>query len=84
MTEEIKRSYRDDLVKQIKDAGQELIDTAEQMVRKDVRGISGFYIHINFPQGEYVGIPEITYSTETICTNTYHRLLNEELNNGND
>ena len=81
MAEEVKRSYRDDLVQQIKDAGQELIDTAEQMVRKDVRGISGFYIHINFPQGEYVGI---TYSTETICTKTYHRLLNEELNNGND
>ena len=84
MAEEIKRSYRDDLVQQIKDAGQELIDTAEQMVRKDIRGISGFYIHINFPQGEYVGIPEITYFTETICKNTYYRLLGKELNNGND
>ena len=84
MSEEVKKSYRDDLVQQIKDAGQELIDTAEQMVRKDVRGISGFYIHIEFPQGECVGIPEITYSTETLCKNTYHRLLNEELNNGND
>ena len=84
MAEEVKRSYRDDLIQQIKDAGQELIDTAEQMVRKDVRGISGFYIRIDFPQGDRVGIPEITYSTETICTNTYHRLLNEELNNGND
>ena len=78
MAEEGKRSYRDDLVQQIKDAGQELIDTAEQMVRKDVRGISGFYINIYFPQGKCVGIPEITYSTETLCTNTYHRLLNEE------
>lgn len=84
MAEEVKRSYRDDLVQQIKDAGQELIDTAEQMVRKDARGISGFYIHINFPQGGRVGIPEITCSTETICTNAYNRLLNEELNNGND
>lgn len=84
MAEEVKRSYRDDLVQQIKDAGQELIDTAEQMVRKDVRGISGFCIRIYFPQGDRVGIPEITYSTETICTNTYQRLLNEELNNGND
>ena len=78
MAEEGKRSYRDDLVQQIKDVGQELIDTAEQMVRKDVRGISGFYIHIDFPQGKCVGIPEITCSTETLCTNTYHRLLNEE------
>ena len=78
MAEEVKKSYRDDLVQQIKDAGQELIDTAEQMVQKDVRGISGFYIHINFPQGECVGLPEITYSTETICKNTYYRLLNEE------
>lgn len=63
MPEEVKRSYRDDLVQQIKDAGQELIDTAEQMVRKDVRGISGFYIYIEFPQGDRVGIPEITYKS---------------------
>lgn len=84
MAEEVKRSYRDDLVQQIKDVGQELIDTAEQMVRKDVHGILGFYIHIEFPQGECVGIPEITYSTETLCANAYHRLFNEELNNGNN
>lgn len=69
-----KTNYRDDLVQQIKDAGQELIDRAEDMVSKNTEFISDFSINIYFPQGDYVPVPEITWTTEVVTKNTVDRL----------
>ena len=65
--------YRDDLIKQIKDAGQELIDRAEDMVSENTDLISNFSINIYFPSGECVSVPELSWSTETLCKNTLKR-----------
>lgn len=40
--------HRDELVARIKDAGQELIDRAEQMVSENTDMISGFSIYLRF------------------------------------
>lgn len=78
MAEEVKRSnYRDKLVRQIKEAGQELIDRAEQMVDENADAITGFSIHIDFPQGDCVGIPDISWTTDVLCKNSTSRYLNE-------
>lgn len=65
--------YRDDLIQQIKEAGQELIDRAEEMVGKNTDAITGFNIYIDFPQGEYMPIPEISWTTDVACNNTLKR-----------
>lgn len=69
--------YRDKLVAYIKDAGQDLIDRAEQMVGSDTDLISNFNISISFPQ-EYGSIPVIEWSTEVISKNARKRYLNGE------
>ena len=74
MATEIKqKNYRDDLVKQIKEAGQDLIDRAEEMVSENTDFISDFSISIYFPQGEYAPIPEISWTTEVVSKNTLKR-----------
>lgn len=67
--------YRDKLVAYIKDAGQDLIDRAEQMVGSDTDLISNFSIHITFPQ-DLGSIPVIEWSTEVISKNAHKRYLN--------
>lgn len=56
-------SYRDALVQQIKDAGQELIDRAETMVHPENDLITDFSIMIRFKQDEF---PTIDYTTSVV------------------
>lgn len=70
-----KKNYREQLVAYIKDAGQELIDRAEQMVGPDTDLISNFDIHISFPQ-DCGSIPVIEWTTEVISKNAHKRYLN--------
>lgn len=65
------RNYRDDLVEQIKAAGQELIDRADQMLGPEVDLISGFNIYISFGHGS---IPEIDFTT-TVLSKNNHKLI---------
>lgn len=68
------KKYRDDLVQQIKDAGQELINRAEEMVDEGTDLITDFHINIYFPQGEFAPIPEISWTTEVMCKRILDRL----------
>lgn len=54
-------SYRDELVKRIKEAGQELIDRAESMISSDVDLITDFDIYIDLSRCDEV--PTIQYNT---------------------
>lgn len=74
--------YRNMLVQQIKEAGQELIDRAEEMVDQDTDIISDFNININFPQGDCYPIPEISWTTKVYCKNTLNRLSGKDDVNG--
>lgn len=47
------KKYRDKLVHQIKDAGQELINRAETMVHPDIDLITDFYITLSFSQDSF-------------------------------
>lgn len=67
------KDYAAELVNQIKDVGQELIDKAEEMVEKNLTGIIGFHIDIDFPQGDRMPVPEITWMADIICENTFKR-----------
>lgn len=68
-------NYRDKLVQQIKDAGQELINRAESMIHPDANMVTDFYISLNFSQGNF---PEITYSTSVVNKTTVDRLFYRE------
>lgn len=65
--------YRDELVARIKDAGQELIDRAEQMVSENTDLISSFSIYLRLDAEDH--IPSIEWSTEVINKNSYNRLF---------
>ena len=43
------KNYRDNLIKKIKMAGQEIIDRAESMVSEDTDLITNFQIIVDFP-----------------------------------
>ena len=70
--------YREELVKQIKDAGEELIDRAESLIPEKMEGITGFSIDISFPQGDQIPIPEIRVYLDLISLNTMERWRMEE------
>ena len=55
--------YRNALVQQIKDAGQELINRAESMVHPENDLITDFSIVIHFEQHE---VPTINYTTSVV------------------
>ena len=74
----VKKPYREELVQEIKEAGQELIDRAEALVSKDLKAITGFSIHIEFTQGDCSTIPEISCEYRTLCTNTIDRYCKED------
>lgn len=76
MIRKSEKPYPELLIDYIKDAGQELIDRAEEMVSKDTDLISDFWIDIRFEQ-DMLSIPEITWGTSVICKNTHERLLKE-------
>lgn len=70
-------NYRKELVKQIKDAGEELIVQADALVPENLGLISNFYIDISFPQGDCVPIPEITVHTTVDTKRTLDRWRKE-------
>lgn len=65
------KNFRDELVQQIKDSGQELIDRAESLVSPDLTEITDFSITLGFHQGEY---PIITTETEVVNRRVCKRL----------
>lgn len=70
-------NYRKELVKQIKDAGEELIVRADALVPENLGLISDFYIDISFPQGDCVPLPEITVHTTILAERTIERWRKE-------
>lgn len=70
------KKYRDKLVQQIKDAGQELINRAETMVHPDLDLITDFYITLSFSQENF---PEISFSTSVVNKTTVDRLCKKEV-----
>lgn len=69
------KKYRDQLVQQIRDAGQELIDRAETMVHPDLDLITDFDITLSFSQEHF---PEITFSTSVVNKTAVDRLCKKE------
>lgn len=76
------QKYLEELVQQIRDAGRYLIEHAESMVDAEEKDmpLTGFSIHIDFPQGDKVPVPEITWTTESFVTNTVKRWRKEGQN----
>lgn len=64
-------NFRDELVQQIKDSGQELIDRAGSLVSPELTEITDFSILLSFHQGEY---PTITTETEVVNRRVCKRL----------
>ena len=73
----VKKPYREELVQEIKEAGQELIDRADEFVPKDLHLITGFSIRIDFNQGDSLPIPEISCEYGTFCSNSRKRFCEE-------
>ena len=65
------KKFRDKLVQQIKDSGQELIDRADSLVSPDLTEITDFIITLGFRQGEY---PTVTIETEVVNRRACERL----------
>ena len=65
------KNFRDKLVQQIKDSGQELIDRADSLVSPDLTEITDFSITLGFHQGEY---PTVTIETEVVNRRACERL----------
>lgn len=74
------QEYHEELVQQIIDAGRYLIEHAESMVdaEEEDMPLTGFSIYINFPQGDRVPIPEISWTAESFISNTVKRWVKEE------
>lgn len=70
-------NYRKELVKLIKDAGEELIVRADALVPENLDLISDLYIDILFPQGDFVPVPEITVHTTILAKRTIERWRKE-------
>lgn len=68
-------NYRDALVQQIKDAGQELINRAESMVHPENDLITNFSIVIHFNQDEF---PTINYTTSVVNKIAVERVVSQE------
>lgn len=64
--------YRDTLVQQIKDAGQELINRAESMVHPETDLITDFSITIRLKHDEF---PTIDYTTSVINKVACNRIV---------
>lgn len=68
------KPYRDELVQQIKEAGQELIDRAESFVGEELTEITDMNLTINI--GKHLDVwelPEITVQTSVVTKNTINR-----------
>lgn len=73
--EKMANRYRDTLVQQIKDAGQELINRAESMVHPENDLITDFSIVIHFEQHD---VPTIDYTTSVINKFAGDRIIYQE------
>ena len=62
------KKYRDILVEQIKSAGQQLIDRAEEMVSEKLTFVTGFTINVDIPQPADRPVV-ISWTVETVDTN---------------
>ncbi len=71
------REYNKELREQIKDAGKELIDRAEEIVSLNTEGIISLDIHFNFPQG-VEKTPTMSYTMKVVEKNTIERWNEEE------
>lgn len=67
-----KEDFREALTNYIKDAGQEIIDRAEEIADSDL--ISDLHIDIDFNQETNASVPVISWRTEVICRTAYERL----------
>ena len=70
-------NYRKELVKQIKDTGEELIVRADALVPESLDLISELHIDILFPHGDCVPLPEITVHTTILAERTIERWRKE-------
>ena len=68
-----KQPYHETLRQMIRDAGKELEKIADQMVPDNLDHRTDFYITITFDQ-EFGSVPEISWTTNKICTTTMKRL----------
>lgn len=60
--------YRDELIRMIREAGQELIDRGESMIPEEAEGITNTVITIRIPTDtETIAIPTIETSVEVVC-----------------
>lgn len=68
------KPYRDEVVQQIKEAGQELIDRAESLVGQDLSKITGISIDIQLgTMRNEMEYPEITMHTSVVNRKTVER-----------
>lgn len=70
-------NYRKELVKQIKDVGEELIVRADDLVPENLDLLSDLHIDISFPHGDCVPLPEITVHTTISAKRTVERWRKE-------
>ena len=70
------KKYREELVQQIKDAGEELVKRADTLIHPDLDFITDFNITLSFSQDCF---PEITFSTSVVNKTAYNRLCKKEV-----
>ena len=76
-------NYNKELQEQIKDAGRELINRAEEIVSPNTEGIVSLDIHFSFPQG-ISDIPTMSYTMQVVGKNTLERWNHESDTNEQD
>ena len=68
------KPYRNEVVQQIKEAGQELIDRAESLVGEGLTEIADIQITIHIgAHGHAVAVPSISIQTKVLIRNTMDR-----------
>ena len=72
-----KFTFQDELIQQIKDAGQELINRADTMVHPNLDFITNYSINIRFDL-QHECYPEITFTTSVINKSFIDRMMGEE------
>ena len=70
------KKYREKLVQQIKEAGEELVKRAYTFIHPDLDLITDFNITLSFPQDCF---PEITFSTSVVNKTACNRLCKKEV-----
>lgn len=62
-----KQTFHDYMMEQIKAAGQELINRAEEMISEDSKYVTDFKINIHIPGQNDGELPTVSWTTEVIC-----------------